>query len=40
MKVAGEKLNELEEVKSKNDKLNKLSEENKIETISFKKFEF
>ena len=40
MKVAEEKFNELEEVKCKDDELNRLSEENKIETISCKKFGF
>ena len=40
MKVAEEKLNEVEEVKCKDDELNRLSEENEIETISSKKFRY
>ena len=39
MKVAEEKLNEVE-VKCKDDELNRLSEENEIETISSKKFRY
>ena len=39
MKVAEEKFHELEEVKCKDDQLNKLSEENKIETISSRRWE-